>query len=200
MSAYDPLSEKGKAMPPPMPDGHDIDLVRTSWQDVLDQPRESETVSSAQVFGLAFYDALFKLNPAARTLFGTDVVRQSKMLTYVIAYIARAPIIVPPTQPPTNLQDNEATPDLDSSWLIDSLRELGQRHYFYNVHPQDLLDVWPSIDAALKATLKDKYTPVIAGAWRKTVDHVTYHLTFGINTQRKISENKRRRTISCCTQ
>ncbi|KAI8072512.1 hypothetical protein BC940DRAFT_292750 [Gongronella butleri] len=190
----------GEPSVPAVPDQGDIDLIRSSWQRVLDKPVSPSgqnhaapnghgggATSAAQAFGLAFYGALFDLNPSARALFGANVIKQAKMLTAVIAYIARAPMLAPPDSLRTRsmsireinalrelqkqqLQQNEqneqksgennettemdvgdATPELDSSWLIASLHELGARHALYRVKPTDFKDVWPAIDVAYMA-------------------------------------------------
>ncbi|CAO3633395.1 unnamed protein product [Cunninghamella blakesleeana] len=78
-----------------VPTQRDIDIVRYSWEKVVDLqlPEDEESVSPAQAFGLAFYNALFELDPSVRALFGTNVFTQAKMLSGVLAFITRVPFI-----------------------------------------------------------------------------------------------------------
>ncbi|ORZ13512.1 globin-like protein, partial [Absidia repens] len=163
------------------PTQSDIDIVRTSWERVvnLTQPKDPASVSPAQGFGLAFYDALFDLDPQVRSLFGTNVLVQAKMLTYVIAYIARAPLIATTTTTTTT------TKDLDPEWLVMKLRELGARHHYYKVEPEQFQLVGPAIDTALRVRLQDEYTVEIGKAWTKTHAYVAHHMALGLVSQRQ---------------
>jgi hemoglobin-like flavoprotein len=181
------------------PTQRQIDLVRISWERVSEirHPTDDRNVSASHAFGLAFYDALFQMDPECRSLFD-NVFQQARALTGMISYIARAPTVAksserptccggaipldsPPTSP-TTIRDinarkraNTLSKDRNSTdyeegdpeWLALQMRELGARHYFYNVKPDHLELVGPAFVAALKNRLGNEYTDEIGEAWIK---------------------------------
>lgn len=69
-----------------------IDIVRYSWERVSEirHATDDPNVSSSHAFGLAFYDALFELDPTLKPLF-TNIFQQARALAGMIAFITRAP-------------------------------------------------------------------------------------------------------------
>lgn len=173
------------------PTQRQIDLVRTSWERVSEirHPEDDRNISSSHAFGLAFYDELFKMDTDTQKLFD-NVFQQARALTGMISYIARAPGVTASSRPaccpggldsppstPTTIRDINAAKknkDIDQEydegdpeWLASQMRELGARHYFYNVKPHHLNLVGPAFAIALKRRLGDEYTEEIGEAWVK---------------------------------
>lgn len=185
------------------PTQNQIDLVRTSWERVSEKrhPNDDRNISASHAFGLAFYDALFEMDPDVKPLF-ENVFQQARALTGMISYIARAPGVTatssscirkrwldsPPTTPTTirdinakkkqKMQQQEGKESMldddddeydegDPEWLAHQMRELGARHYFYNVKPRHFELVGPAFVSALKNRLGDEYTDDIGEAWVK---------------------------------
>lgn len=155
----------------------ELDLVRTSWERVsqIRRVEDDVAISPSHAFGLAFYDALFEAHPELRALF-SNIFQQARALTGMISYIARAPALT------ADKQNNQKVPTLrelnqlrregqaeeesaDPEWLVDKLRELGARHYFYNVKPEQLAYVGPAFVTALQVRLGDEYEPRLGDAW-----------------------------------
>lgn len=191
-----------------------IDIVRYTWERVSDirHPGDDPNVSASHAFGLAFYEALFELDPSLKQLF-TNIFQQARALAGMISYIARAPNVVgqkscrsSPTgcgfassQPGRILtireinakkrKENTATTfselvlnaanhsldpvtqqdeiEGDPERLLYKLRELGARHYFYNVQPHQLALVGPAILIAIKVRLGKDFIPEVAEAWTR---------------------------------
>lgn len=191
-----------------------IDIVRYTWERVseihlaIDDP----TVSATHAFGLAFYDALFKLDPSLEPLF-TNIFQQARALAGMVSYIARSPNVTGPSKPRSSPSDNngcgmrttrlEKVPTIreinarkrkdtnattfeelvssvatsnakadndeegDPEQLLHKLRELGARHYFYNVEPRYLALVGPAVLSALKTRLGKEFLPEVADAWTR---------------------------------
>jgi hemoglobin-like flavoprotein len=76
------------------PTQRQIDLVRISWERVSEKRHSTDdrNVSASHAFGLAFYDALFEMDPECKSLF-ENVFQQARALTGMISYIARAPTV-----------------------------------------------------------------------------------------------------------
>ncbi|SAM06036.1 hypothetical protein [Absidia glauca] len=116
------LSERKYDLDPAlMPTQQDIDTVRCSWERVVDLQHitDSKTTSPVQAFGSAFYDALFDLNPQVRSLFGDNVLVQARVLTGIISFLVRAPMIA------TNKQAT-STPKRPTSKLY-TIKEINAR-------------------------------------------------------------------------
>lgn len=166
----------------PAPTQPEIDLVRDSWESVSQKrhPDDEETVSPTHAFGLAFYDALFGMDSDLKLLF-TNIFQQARALTGMISYITQAPAVAGPSPCPfPGKKNNEATTireinarkrarqpseEGDPARIVRQLRELGARHYYYNVHPEQLSLVGPAFVEALKVRLGDEYTDEIGDAW-----------------------------------
>lgn len=191
-----------------------IDIVRYTWERVSEIHLDTDdpAVSTTHAFGLAFYDALFKLEPSLKLLF-TNIFQKARALAGMISYIARAPNVTEskqfkllplqsgecctstkPERIPTireinarkrketnattfedlvssvttnsNIKaddDEEGDPEI----LLYKLRELGARHYFYNVEPRFLELVGPAVLSALKLRLGKEFLPEVAEAWTR---------------------------------
>ncbi len=171
------------------PTQRQIDLVRTSWERVSEirHPYDDRNISSSHAFGLAFYDALFEMDKDTKELFD-NVFQQARALTGMISYIARAPGVTASSRPPccggtpdspTTIRDINAAKknkdieqqydEGDPEWLASQMRELGARHYFYNVKPHHLNLVGPAFATALKKRLGEEYTEEIGDAWVKVI-------------------------------
>ncbi|KAI9305156.1 hypothetical protein BJ944DRAFT_265694 [Cunninghamella echinulata] len=281
-----------------MPTQRDIDIVRYSWEKVVDRrlPDDEESVSPAQAFGLAFYDALFELDPQLRSLFGTNVFTQAKMLSGVLAFITRVPFIKQnnnnnssnnsdndndndkdekstttyinskktnytireinaikreqeekekenkndtDSSPPLHQQKQEREVnsnnilkknnhkhkknnqslthsrsssssissklknnnqqqqkynkddfDVDPDLLIRKLQDLGARHFYYNVKPEQFKLVGPAMDAALKKRLGDEYTKEVKDAWSITHAYCAHQMALGLRSQLQYEKKK----------
>lgn len=180
-----------------------IDIIRFTWERIseIHLPTDDQNVSPTHAFGLAFYDALFQLEPSLKPLF-SDIFLQARALAGMVAYIARTPkvtgskcpfsgkksrdmqkeltireinalkkreyaaddfqaLISSVSQSHPNLDDN------DISGLLFKLRELGARHYFYDVKPEHLALVGPAVLHALKSRLGNEFLPEVAEAWTR---------------------------------
>ncbi|KAI8364359.1 uncharacterized protein BYT42DRAFT_506373, partial [Radiomyces spectabilis] len=78
----------------PVPTQSHIDIVRFTWERITEvrHPSDDSTMSPAHAFGVAFYDALFDLDPQLVYVF-SNVCQQARALTGMISYMARVPAI-----------------------------------------------------------------------------------------------------------
>ncbi|CEP08919.1 hypothetical protein [Parasitella parasitica] len=205
-----------------------IDIVRYTWERVseIHLDTDNPTVSATHAFGLAFYDALFKLDPSLKPLF-TNIFQQARALAGMVSYIARAPNVTGPNKPQSTTSQNEShinklerVPTIreinakkrketnattfqelvcsvatnhstkaendeegDSERLLYKLRELGARHYFYNVEPRYLALVGPAVLSALKIRLGKEFLPEVAEAWTRAHAYAAYHMKIGLESQ-----------------
>jgi hemoglobin-like flavoprotein len=215
-----------------------IDIVRYTWERIseLRLPGDDPNVSTTHAFGLAFYDALFELDPSLRPLF-TNIFKQARALAGMVSYIARAPNITGPrkqqiTSPGSSpslpntcglisacpagsggaagiipqdraltireinaMKRKESTAtsfseliasvaaaasertavsrqqqedmEGDTDKLLYKLRELGARHYFYQVQPHQLDLIGPAVLKAIKKRLGKEFLPEVAEAWTR---------------------------------
>ncbi|KAI8346742.1 hypothetical protein BD560DRAFT_411183 [Blakeslea trispora] len=184
-----------------------IDLVRTSWERVSEKrhPTDDRNISPAHAFGLAFYEALFEMEPTCCELFA-NVFQQARALTGMISYIARAPGVTNNNACLTGLDSPPATPTIrdinarkrsedlddyeegDPQWLAQQLRELGARHYFYNVKPHHFQLVGLAFAVALKKRLGDEYTDEIGEAWVKANSYAAHNMKIGFESQQAWEE------------
>ncbi|KAI7900615.1 uncharacterized protein BX663DRAFT_517038 [Cokeromyces recurvatus] len=181
------------------PTQRQIDLVRTSWERVTERRYETDdrNVSATHAFGLAFYDALFSMDENCQSLF-SNILQQARALTGMISYIARAPKVTnhhssssssPSTT--TTIRDINAINKDQSSGYVEGdpeclalrMRELGARHYYYNVKPEHFELVGPAFVAALKSRLADEYTDEIGEAWIKANAYAAYNMRIGFEFQ-----------------
>jgi hypothetical protein len=79
---------------PTSPTQAQIDIVRYTWERVCDIRLDTDdpNVSPAHSFGLAFYEALFRIDPSLKPLF-SNIFQQARALAGMVAYMARAPMI-----------------------------------------------------------------------------------------------------------
>lgn len=191
-----------------------IDIVRYTWERIseIHLDTDDSAVSATHAFGLAFYDALFRLDPSLKSLF-TNIFQQARALAGMVSYIARAPNVTGSKQSissssqsggcgmstklekaPTIREINAgkrketnattfeelvssvaANSDIkakdeeegDPERLLYKLRELGARHYFYNVEPRFLELVGTAVLSALRLRLGKEFLPEVAEAWTK---------------------------------
>jgi hemoglobin-like flavoprotein len=92
-----------------------------------------------------FYQELFGLNPALRSMFGTDMAQQEARFADKLGEIVRA------------------MPQLDE--LLSHTRALGARHVGYGVRVADYQTVGTALLAALAALLGDAFDPPTREAW-----------------------------------
>lgn len=92
-------------VPPPAndirpPTQAQIDIVRYTWERVSEirLATDDPNVSSSHAFGLAFYEALFELDPTLKPLF-TNIFQQARALAGMVSYIARAPNVTGNNKP-----------------------------------------------------------------------------------------------------
>ncbi|ORZ01648.1 hypothetical protein BCR43DRAFT_487265 [Syncephalastrum racemosum] len=194
----------------------ELDLVRTSWERVSQIRRAEDdiAISPSHAFGLAFYDALFEANPELRTLF-SNIFQQARALTGMISYIARAPALSADKQSnkrvPTIRELNQLRREgqaeeesADPEWLVDKLRELGARHYFYSVKPEQLAYVGPAFVTALQVRLGDEYEPRLGDAWLSAHAYAAHHMRVGLESQlawqTSTASHQRRHKANCILQ
>ncbi|CDS07706.1 hypothetical protein LRAMOSA01655 [Lichtheimia ramosa] len=151
---------------PKQPTDEQIELVRSSWERVSELRQESDgaAISPAHAFGLAFYDALFALEPETRLLF-KNIFPQARALTGMISCLTRAPAAV------------------TAATTVQQLQQLGSRHAQYNVHPDHLALVGPAFVSALKQRLGEEYTSDIGDAWLSAHAFAAHHMRIGLVTQ-----------------
>jgi hemoglobin-like flavoprotein len=99
----------------------------------------------AQELGAAFYDTLFRINPASRVLFPADMASQTRKLTDMLASIV------------DGLDDSEAVHRM--------FEELGRRHIGYGVEESHYDDVGAALLQALRGALQDDFTDEVEEAW-----------------------------------
>lgn len=231
-----PITTKTRIYPDENPPTQaQIDIVRYSWERISEVrlPTDDPNVSPIHAFGLAFYDALFELDPSLRSKF-SNIFLQARALAGIVAYIARAPNITDcygrgctysdtsfnnkatnnnnnePLSPPlrraltireinarkrkgssastfTELVTNAAAAaairshphssdssppsdtdiEADPQEILQKLRELGAKHYYYQVQPHQFALVGPAALAAIKVRLGRDFLPEVAEAWTR---------------------------------
>ncbi len=113
-----------------------IDRVRASF--ALIAPR-------ADAVGQAFYATLFRLSPAARTLFPADITPQAHKLMDMLGTIVRG---------------------LDRPQQLQALfRDLGRRHVGYGVTEEQYDAVGAALLMALREALGDAFDEELECAW-----------------------------------
>ncbi|KAF7725142.1 hypothetical protein EC973_000394 [Apophysomyces ossiformis] len=209
----------------PAPTKEQIDMVRSSWACIMEskKPEDDSTTSPGHAFCLAFYAALFELDPDLRMLF-SNVFQQARALAGMIAYIARVPSmtrstsgidpdICPAVVPIDDvnafgraMEESEARrhyysglvgqaqsvepKDADEE-LIFLFRELGARHYFYNLQVRHLPLAGQSLLRALRERLGKECSPELEQAWQVAFDFVASHMKIGFEAQVKWMEGRR---------
>ena len=99
----------------------------------------------AENLGRAFYDTLFRINPANRALFPQDMASQARKLTDMLGSIVEG------------LDDSESL-----HWMF---RELGRRHIGYGVEESHYDDVGVALLQALRGALQADFTEEVEEAW-----------------------------------
>ncbi|KAI8343096.1 hypothetical protein BC941DRAFT_410417 [Chlamydoabsidia padenii] len=205
---YHLLEEKKELDPGLIPTQQDIDLVRYSWERVVDlhHATDNQTTSPVQAFGIAFYDALFDLDPHTRTFFGDNILVQARVLTGIISFLVRAPMVAQHKQTTsikemnarkreqqkgTTGSDKDDDDEMDREWWARKLHKLGARHHSYKVKPEQFQLVGPAIDVALRVRLQDEYTNDIGKAWIKAHAYVAHHMALGLVSQQQQLDIKR---------
>ncbi|KAK4514135.1 uncharacterized protein ATC70_006145 [Mucor velutinosus] len=216
-----------------------IDIVRYTWERVSEIHLDTDdpAVSATHAFGLAFYDALFKLDPSLKLLF-TNIFQQARALAGMVSYIARSPNVTGskklksassvsdgcgmstaklekmPTireinarkrkeinattfeelvsSVTTNNAKAEDDEEGDPEQLLYKLRELGARHYFFDVEPRYLALVGPAVLSALKTRLGKEFLPEVAEAWTRAHAYVAYHMKIGLESQAAWEQGRRK--------
>jgi hemoglobin-like flavoprotein len=174
----------------------EIDIVRYSWERVSEirLPQDDIHVSPSHAFGLVFYEVLFEMDPSLKQLF-SNIFLQARALAGMLGYIARVPNATEPEHPKVSIREINAKKrketkansfqesittaatshitydDGSSEFTVQKLQELGARHYFYDVHSDQLAIMGPAILAALKRRLGKEYLPAVEEAWIKVSNH-----------------------------
>ncbi|KAG1186021.1 hypothetical protein G6F62_005714 [Rhizopus arrhizus] len=122
----------------------------------------------------------------------------------MIAYIARAPTLTKEKKGTTIKDMNtKKVEEEDSEWLAMQMRELGARHYFYEIKPMHFDLVGPAFVIALKKRMGKEYTEETGDAWIKAAAYVAHHMTIGFESQRAWEKGgplkKIRRSKQPCT-
>ncbi|KAI7899032.1 uncharacterized protein BX663DRAFT_522895 [Cokeromyces recurvatus] len=197
----------------------DIDIVRYTWERILEIRLDGDdpNVSSSHLFGLAFYDALFKLDPSLQSFF-TNIFQQARAFAGIISYIARAPSVTASANDKVmtiqeinarkrketnaktfpelvtatiNIKTEKEKEEEDVELLLHKLRMLGARHYTYNVRSQHLLLAGSAILKALKKRLGKEFLPEVAEAWAKAYAYAEYHMMIGLESQANWEKGKK---------
>lgn len=113
-----------------------IKLVQSTFADV-----RPIAASAAE----AFYNRLFSLDPALRTMFKGDIEVQGRMLMAVLDSAVKG------------------LSDLDS--MLPVVRQLGARHVKYGVLDEHYDTVGSALLWTLEKGLGDKFTPQVKKAW-----------------------------------
>ncbi|KAG0741776.1 hypothetical protein G6F57_009738 [Rhizopus arrhizus] len=198
--------------PPPPTQAH-IDIIRYSWEHLCNirLAQDDPTMSPSYAFGLAFYDALFEIEPTLEFLF-TNIVQQARAFAGMVSYFLR----IPPTQNIREINALKRTPHLTFKELILStyaftdqsatddddlsykLQELGARHYLYNLNINHLEKVSPALLKALRIRLGHEFLPEVEESWERSQLYVIHHMKIGLElaqseweqSQRELDQDK----------
>lgn len=118
---------------------HQIDLVQKSWRQVL-----PISDSAAEIF----YKELFRLDPALKPLFSSDMKEQGRKLVTMISTAI------------------DGLPRLEA--IVPAVKDLGRRHARYGVRPQHYDTVGAALLWTLGQGLGQAFTPEVKGAWAET--------------------------------
>ncbi|KAI8884312.1 hypothetical protein K501DRAFT_182496 [Backusella circina FSU 941] len=193
-----------------------IDIIRYTWERVSEirLPQDDIHVSASHAFGLVFYEALFEMDPSLKPLF-SNIFQQARALAGLVSYIARVPNVTESKHRSLTIREINAKKrketkansfqesittastshvtydDESSEYTLQKLRELGARHYFYNVQSHQLELMGPALLIALRKRLGKEYLPVVEEAWTRAHAFIVYHMKIGMEAQASC-ENKRR--------
>ncbi len=113
-----------------------VSLVQSSFQKVLPIRDKAAEI---------FYDRLFELDPALRSIFPTDLKEQRKALMAALATVVSGL-----TQPET---------------ILPTVKKLGVRHIDYGVNATHYDTVGEALIWAFEQGLGDSFTPGVRDAW-----------------------------------
>ncbi|MCX7360350.1 MAG: globin family protein [Alphaproteobacteria bacterium] len=116
-----------------------IDLVQTSFQKVVPIAAKAADL---------FYDRLFEIAPAVRSLFPADLTSQKQKLMTMLGTAV------------TNLHQLET--------ILPAVKELGQRHKGYGVTAAHYAPVGAALLWTLETGLGPDFTPEVKTAWTET--------------------------------
>ncbi|KAG0171925.1 hypothetical protein DFQ28_000790 [Apophysomyces sp. BC1034] len=91
----------------------------------------------------------------------------------------------------TLLAQSPLEPRDEGEQLVCQFRELGARHYFYNLQPHHLSLAGTAILRALKDRLGKEYLPEVEEAWKRAYDFAAFHMEIGLDAQKKWEEGRR---------
>jgi len=117
----------------------------TTAQIALVRDSFSRIAEHADQIGLAFYDTLFRINPASRALFPPNIDLQARKLMDMLGSIVEG------------LDDPEG--------LEKMFRDLGRRHVGYGVTEAQYDDVGAALLQTLRVALSDRFSPDVEEAW-----------------------------------
>ena len=120
----------------------------TTAQIALVRDSFSRIAEHADQIGLAFYDTLFRINPASRALFPPNIDLQARKLMDMLGSIVEG------------LDDPEGLEKMS--------RELGRRHVGYGVTDKDYGTVATALLWTLEQGLGPAFTPPVKQAWTET--------------------------------
>ncbi len=113
-----------------------VTLVQESFQKVLPIKDKAAEI---------FYDRLFELNPALRSIFPDDLTEQRKKLMAALATVV----------------SGLAQPDT----ILPSVQELGVRHINYGAKATDYGTVGEALIWTFEQGLGEDFTPAVRDAW-----------------------------------
>jgi hemoglobin-like flavoprotein len=109
-----------------------------------------------------FYEKLFQLRPALRTMFKTSITEQAKKLTYTLGVLMGS---------------------LDRfDTLRPTLQLMGKAHVRYGVQPEDYSTVGQALLATMEAMLGAKFDAPSRAAWTKLLSLVSAEMLEGAAT------------------
>lgn len=134
--------------------------------------RDGDVVrADADGFAASFYDTLFEIAPATRSLFPEDLSAQRGKLVDELAFLIDA---VAPTRDGASLDD-----------FVERARALGRRHVDYGVRGSDYAPVQQALTAALRCHVAgwgpdhqaawDKLYRLIADVMREGAESISPH-------------------------
>ena len=129
-----------------------VETLQSSWDQVVNyqgnEMHDGETGLS--LFADYFYEALFDLDPNAKSLFdGAPFQTLAKAVMGIVGVVVKGAANLPA--------------------LIPTVQKLGKRHVVYGVEQQHYENIPPACDQAFKRLLKEQYTDEVATVWSGTL-------------------------------
>ena len=128
----------------------EIELVRSTWSPVAQDPDAAATL---------FYDKLFEVAPAVRPLFKADIKEQGRKLMQMVGVAVH------------NMDRVEE--------IVPALQALGDRHVEYGAVPEHYPVVGSVLLDTLATALQDDFTEEARAAWAKTYEALAAVMTGG---------------------